>query len=126
MAAKKTATKASTTTRRAAPAAASSRSQGYTESDSADAAPARSTSARGMASSAAGSAPKSAFMEWASNPTVRYIAGGIATAVLTRIASNIATKYPEISTFLKENMDTVESKLGEFKSGLGESQDVQH
>lgn len=67
---------------------------------------------------AARAAAPSTFMEWATSPTVKYIAGGVATAVLTRIASNIATKYPELSNFLRENIDTVESKLSEFKTGL--------
>ena len=47
--------------------------------------------------------------------------GGIAAAVLARIANNISDRYPELSHFLKENLDTVEGKLGEFRSSMGES-----
>lgn len=89
---------------------------------------------RAAAASAPAAAPRasgqsaSTFMEWATSPTVKYIAGGVATAVLARIATNISTKYPELSNFLKENIDTVESKLLEFKSGLNseDSANVQH
>lgn len=49
--------------------------------------------------------------ELVSNPTVKYVAGGIATALLTRLATKLSDKYPEISSFIRENLDTVESKL---------------
>lgn len=46
-----------------------------------------------------------------SNPTFKYVAGGIATALLTKLATNLSDRYPEISKFITENLDTVESKL---------------
>ncbi len=49
--------------------------------------------------------------EVVSNPTFKYVAGGIATALLTKLATNLSDRYPEISKFITENLDTVESKL---------------
>lgn len=60
---------------------------------------------------------KNVLREFVNNPAVRYVAGGIATAVLARIATNMSERYPEISNFLKENLDTVEGKLSEFRNG---------
>lgn len=56
--------------------------------------------------------------EFVSSPAVKYVAGGIATALLTRLANNMADRYPEISNFIRENMDTLESRLGEFRGNL--------
>lgn len=56
-----------------------------------------------------------------SSPAVKYVAGGVATAILARVAANIADRYPEISNFIKENLETVENKLGEFKSEFDSS-----
>ncbi len=59
---------------------------------------------------------KDVLREFISNPAVKYVAGGIATAILARIATNISERYPEISNFIKENLDTVEGKLNEFRN----------
>lgn len=59
--------------------------------------------------------------ELASNPTVRYIAGGLAAAVLTRIATNLSDRYPELSNFIKENVDNFEGRLGGMRDNLGDS-----
>lgn len=59
--------------------------------------------------------------ELVSNPTVKYVAGGIATALLTRLATKLSDKYPEISNFIRENLDTVESKLSGHDVGRSES-----
>lgn len=61
---------------------------------------------------------KEVVRELANNPAVRYVAAGIATAFLTRIANNMSDRYPEISNFIKENLDNVEGKLGEFRSSM--------
>jgi hypothetical protein len=53
-----------------------------------------------------------------SGPLVKYIASGIAAAYLLRLANNMSDKYPEISTFIKENMDMLETKLNEYKDQL--------
>jgi len=46
----------------------------------------------------------------------------IATAVLEKVASNLKTRYPEISNLLKENFDYLENKLGEFKDSTSTPQ----
>jgi hypothetical protein len=56
-------------------------------------------------------------MEWMENPAVRYVASGIATAVLAKVATNMSSKYPQISSFLSENLGTLEGKLAEYKAG---------
>lgn len=64
---------------------------------------------------------KDVLKELAANPAVRYVAGGIATAVLARIASNLSDRYPELSNFIKENLENVEGRLGDFKDSLADS-----
>lgn len=59
----------------------------------------------------------STFAQWFSNPAVRYVASGIATAVLAKIATNMADRYPQISQLLREGLETVEGKLTEFNGG---------
>lgn len=56
------------------------------------------------------------FQNLISSPAVKYVAGGIATAVLHRFATNLRTRYPEISRVLKENLDFIEGKLSEYSS----------
>lgn len=62
------------------------------------------------------SAAGSLFRELINNPAVRYAAGGIATAVLSRLATNMAEKYPELSHFLRENVTSFEGKLGQYRN----------
>lgn len=57
------------------------------------------------------------LLEWSERPAVRYVAGGIGIALLARFAMNMSEKYPEISRFLRENLDTIEDKLQEFRGG---------
>jgi hypothetical protein len=59
---------------------------------------------------------KEAIKKFAANPAVRYVAGGIATAILTRVAQNFSTRYPEITNVLKQNLDFLEDKFLEFKN----------
>lgn len=63
---------------------------------------------------------KDILKELAMSPTARYIAGGLAAAVLTRLANHWAEKYPEISNFIRDNVSTLEGKLG-TKDGLADS-----
>ncbi len=64
---------------------------------------------------------KDLLRDFATNPAVHYVVGGIATAVLAKIAANISGRYPELSNFIKENLDDVEGRLGDFKNNLGEN-----
>ncbi len=61
---------------------------------------------------------KEILKDFISRPAVKYVAGGVAAAILARLANNMAGKYPEISDFLRENMDNLEAKLGEFRDTL--------
>lgn len=76
-------------------------------------------------SQSAGSGDRDYYMslvrEIISNPTVKYVAGGIATAMLTRLATKLSDKYPEISSFIRENLDVVESKFSGDRLGRSES-----
>lgn len=49
--------------------------------------------------------------EIVSHPTVKYVASGLATAMLTRLATKLSDKYPEISEFIRENLDQVGGKV---------------
>lgn len=57
--------------------------------------------------------------ELISNPAVKYIAGGIATSILSRLAQNMSEKYPELSRFLRENIDSFEGRLGQYRPSFG-------
>jgi hypothetical protein len=85
-----------------------------------------SSSDREESSSMAGKDYKSMIRELAANPAVRYVAGGIATAILTKVASNLSQKYPEISRFISENLENVEGKLGDFRDSLDPDSARQH
>lgn len=61
---------------------------------------------------------KEILKEFVASPAFRYAAGGIATALLSRLANNMSGKYPEISNFIRNNLDTVESKFS-----MGQDQD---
>jgi hypothetical protein len=61
---------------------------------------------------------KEVLKELITSPAVKYVAGGIATAILTRIANKMGDRYPEISSFLKENLDSLSGKMGEFRNNL--------
>lgn len=68
-----------------------------------------------------------AFREIINNPAVKYVAGGIASALMTKIITKMSDRYPEITRFLRENIDTLEQKLGEFQnqeSGSNRSTDA--
>ncbi len=75
-----------------------------------------SSRASSISRSSAAGEYKDVLRDFISNPAVKYVAGGIATAILARIATNISERYPEISNFIRENLDTVEGKLNEFRN----------
>lgn len=55
------------------------------------------------------------LLEWSERPAVRYVAGGLGLALLGRIAFSMSDRYPEVSRFFRENLDTIEDKLKEFR-----------
>ena len=80
--------------------------------------------ARSSSRSSSTGGEKNIWKELIANPAVRYVAGGIATAVLTKVASNLSARYPEISRFINENLDGVEGRLAEFKNGLNSNSEA--
>lgn len=69
---------------------------------------------------------KEIMREFLTSPAVKYIAGGLATALLTRLANNLSGKYPEISSFIRENMGNLEERFGEFRSNMGRETSARH
>ncbi len=55
------------------------------------------------------------LLEWSERPAVRYVAGGMGIALLGRLAFSMSDRYPEVSRFFRENLDTIEDKLKEFR-----------
>ncbi len=55
------------------------------------------------------------LLEWSERPAVRYMAGGIGLALLARFAYTLSDRYPEIGRFVRDNIETVEDKLREFR-----------
>lgn len=68
---------------------------------------------------------KDILQELLSNPALKYVAAGLATAVLTRIANKMSDRYPEISSFIRENLDQIEGRFGDF-SGEGRGESARH
>lgn len=54
------------------------------------------------------------------NPIALYLAGGVGALFLGRFAYRFYKNHPEIQEFIKENFDTVESSLREYRSGSEE------
>ncbi|HXH29187.1 MAG TPA: hypothetical protein VNJ01_00070 [Bacteriovoracaceae bacterium] len=57
----------------------------------------------------------------AANPAVRNIAAGLATAAAARLLTKMSTRYPEITTLIRENLGSFEDKLGDFTQGSKDS-----
>jgi hypothetical protein len=67
------------------------------------------------------------LLEWSERPAVRYVAGGMGIALLARLAYEMSDRYPQVSRFFKENLDTIEDKLKEFrKIDSGEETEARH
>lgn len=59
------------------------------------------------------------------SPKLLYVAGGVGAFFLIRFAVRYYKDHPEILEFIKENIDNVEERIGEFRSNFGsESSDV--
>lgn len=58
------------------------------------------------------------------SPIALYLAGGVGTFFLARFALRYYRNHPEIQEFIRENFDTVENTLREYRSGgVEESED---
>ncbi len=66
---------------------------------------------------------RDSVLEWSERPAVRYVAGGMGLALLARAAYSMSDRYPEVSRFLKENLETIEDKLREFR-GIESSEET--
>lgn len=56
-----------------------------------------------------------------SAPATLYVAGGIGVAVLARFAYKYYNSHPEFSDYIRDNFESVESKLKEYKNSLASS-----
>ncbi len=59
--------------------------------------------------------------EFIQSPAVKNVAEGITSVLLTRLALRMKENYPKISDLIRENMDTLEGKFGEFRDTLQDS-----
>ncbi len=70
---------------------------------------------------------RNTLLEWSESPAVRYVAGGVGIALLARLAYGMSDRYPEVSRFFKENLDTIEDKFKEFRGmSSGEETEARH
>lgn len=68
---------------------------------------------------------KDKLIELSKDPTVRYVAAGLATAMLSRFANKINERYPEVSSFIKNNLDLVGNRFG-LEDQAGPSRETHH
>jgi hypothetical protein len=61
---------------------------------------------------------KEMLKDFMTSPAVKYVAAGISTALLSRFATRINDRYPEISTFIRDNIHTLEGKLEEYRDTM--------
>lgn len=60
------------------------------------------------------------------NPAVKYIAAGIAATAVGKILDTISKRYPEITKWITDEMDSVEEKLVEFRKLHKGEHNLQH
>jgi hypothetical protein len=66
------------------------------------------------------------FKRLGANPVTYYLAGGVATLFLARLGYKYYKGHPEIKSFIKENFDSVESKLREYKDIIADEFEARH
>lgn len=64
---------------------------------------------------------KEMAMDIATHPAVKYMAVGVGAALLSQLASKAGRKYPEISRFLQDNIDLLESNMDFMRFEIEES-----
>lgn len=64
-----------------------------------------------------GSHFSSKVKEFSDNPAVRYIAGTLAAAAMSKLIEKMSTSYPEITKLVRGTFGSIEDKLVEFKEG---------
>jgi hypothetical protein len=60
------------------------------------------------------------------SPLAMYLAGGVGAFFIGRFAYRYYQDHPEISDFIKENFDTMESRLREFRSEIMDGDVARH
>jgi len=55
-----------------------------------------------------------------SHPMAKYLAMGVGAALLLRWANNLNEKFPELSSFIKENLNLVEKRLNSLRRQIQE------
>lgn len=63
-------------------------------------------------SSSESESPRGPIREFLRSRPIKTMAAGIGTAILSRLATNMTEKYPELARFLKENIESFEGKFG--------------
>jgi hypothetical protein len=61
---------------------------------------------------------KSFFRKLTSSPLPMYLGSGVATLLFARWAFKFYKEHPEVQDFIRENFDTVEDKLREYKDHI--------
>jgi hypothetical protein len=65
--------------------------------------------------------------DWYERPASKYVLASVAVAALIPLAIRLFRKYPEISEFVTENLDSVEDKLKDFRKELSdEGEEARH
>lgn len=64
---------------------------------------------------------KASLSAFVTAPATMYVAGGIGLAVLGRFAFKYYQSHPEISDYIKENYEAVESKIHDYRISLASS-----
>lgn len=65
---------------------------------------------------------KSSVKDFITAPSTLYVAGGIGAALLARFAFKYYKAHPEITQKVKNNIDSVENKLKEYRSSLASTE----
>lgn len=65
-------------------------------------------------------------IEVASHPAVRYMAAGVATAMLANLARKTSRRYPEISRFIQDNVDMFETNMDYMRFEIEEGSRYRH
>jgi hypothetical protein len=66
------------------------------------------------------------FQEISAQPYFKYIAGGIAGALLVKLGEMIADRGPEIGDFLRENYDNIGSRIRNLRGDLRDVNEARH
>ena len=82
-------------------------------------------SASGSSTRSRSSSVKAVLSGWYESPAFKYVAGGVGLAVLSRLAMSMSDRYPQISTFFRDNLDIIETKLSEFR-GQSDASEVEN